>query len=206
MIEPTPDSVDILAVLEARIEDHETPRQVDRAELLRRFEAELASTSVVQALRRELSLVTQRVHASAVAAGEPPRLKRLQDVAAKLGMMAFIAKLPIVADEFMAIMRAAADLRRPWRDPDAPDPDRVVGVMDDKGNYIDFPTRPGPFTIGGPGCDVVVPGLVGVKANGEVLPNGRVRITEPGATPSQAERNDPCPCGSGRKFKRCCLN
>jgi hypothetical protein len=205
MIEPTPDSVDVLAVLEARIEDHETPRQVDRAELLRRFEAELAAPSVVQALRRELSLVTQQVHASAVAAGEPPRLKRLQDVAAKLGMMAFIAKLPIAA-EFMAIMRATADLRRPWRDPGAPDPDRVVGVMDDKGNYIDFPTRPGPFTIGGPGSDVVVPGLVGVKAHGEVLPNGQVRITDLDARPRKAERNDLCPCGSGRKFKRCCLN
>jgi hypothetical protein len=206
MIEPTPDSVDVLALLEARIEDHETPRQVDRAELLRRFEAELGTTSVVQALRRRLSLLTQRVHASAVADGEPPRLKRLQDVAAKLGMMAFIAKLPLVADEFMAIMRATADLRRPWRDPAAPDPDRVVGAMDDKGNYFDFPTRPGPFTIGGPGCDVVVPGLVGVKAHGEVLPTGQVRITDPDTRPRKAERNAPCPCGSGRKFKRCCLN
>jgi uncharacterized protein len=23
---------------------------------------------------------------------------------------------------------------------------------------------------------------------------------------AQVGRNDPCPCGSGRKFKRCCLN
>jgi uncharacterized protein YecA (UPF0149 family) len=24
-------------------------------------------------------------------------------------------------------------------------------------------------------------------------------------TPGKAGRNDPCPCGSGRKFKKCCL-
>jgi uncharacterized protein YecA (UPF0149 family) len=26
-----------------------------------------------------------------------------------------------------------------------------------------------------------------------------------GQARAQAGRNDPCPCGSGRKFKRCCL-
>jgi uncharacterized protein len=25
------------------------------------------------------------------------------------------------------------------------------------------------------------------------------------ATAPQAKRNDPCPCGSGRKYKKCCL-
>jgi hypothetical protein len=27
---------------------------------------------------------------------------------------------------------------------------------------------------------------------------------EPDPTPRLAGRNDPCPCGSGRKYKRCC--
>ncbi|MBF0383979.1 MAG: SEC-C domain-containing protein [Magnetococcales bacterium] len=25
-------------------------------------------------------------------------------------------------------------------------------------------------------------------------------------SPKKVGRNDPCPCGSGKKFKKCCLN
>ncbi|MGA2948731.1 MAG: SEC-C metal-binding domain-containing protein [Candidatus Sulfotelmatobacter sp.] len=28
--------------------------------------------------------------------------------------------------------------------------------------------------------------------------------SEPRRSASKVERNDPCPCGSGKKFKRCC--
>jgi uncharacterized protein YecA (UPF0149 family) len=28
---------------------------------------------------------------------------------------------------------------------------------------------------------------------------------EQSAAPVQAGRNDPCPCGSGKKYKKCCL-
>ena len=31
----------------------------------------------------------------------------------------------------------------------------------------------------------------------------KARRRPPGGTPKQG-RNDPCPCGSGRKYKRCC--
>jgi hypothetical protein len=30
--------------------------------------------------------------------------------------------------------------------------------------------------------------------------------SEPVRVTPQTGRNDPCPCGSGRKFKKCCLN
>ncbi len=29
---------------------------------------------------------------------------------------------------------------------------------------------------------------------------------EPDGSPNRAGRNDPCPCGSGKKFKKCCIN
>ena len=28
---------------------------------------------------------------------------------------------------------------------------------------------------------------------------------EPYVAPERVGRNDPCPCGSGKKFKKCCL-
>lgn len=31
-------------------------------------------------------------------------------------------------------------------------------------------------------------------------------VNMPSADGPKAGRNDPCPCGSGRKFKNCCLN
>jgi uncharacterized protein YecA (UPF0149 family) len=35
---------------------------------------------------------------------------------------------------------------------------------------------------------------------------GRFGLAEPAVNPFRAVgRNDPCPCGSGKKFKRCCL-
>jgi uncharacterized protein YecA (UPF0149 family) len=33
---------------------------------------------------------------------------------------------------------------------------------------------------------------------------GIVRAAEAKASVPQAGRNDPCPCGSGKKYKRCC--
>ncbi|MGJ3260609.1 MAG: UPF0149 family protein [Rhodospirillales bacterium] len=45
------------------------------------------------------------------------------------------------------------------------------------------------------------------------LHNARLDLESPSATPAPANesrrkvgRNDPCPCGSGKKFKKCCLN
>jgi len=32
------------------------------------------------------------------------------------------------------------------------------------------------------------------------------RLTVRGAANQKIGRNDPCPCGSGLKYKRCCLN
>ncbi|MGH7163747.1 MAG: SEC-C metal-binding domain-containing protein, partial [Planctomycetota bacterium] len=29
---------------------------------------------------------------------------------------------------------------------------------------------------------------------------------KPIRAPSRVGRNDPCPCGSGKKYKRCCMN
>jgi hypothetical protein len=34
------------------------------------------------------------------------------------------------------------------------------------------------------------------------LPSGS--STKPARTPTKVGRNDPCPCGSGKKFKKCC--
>src|SRR5262245_56678963 len=34
------------------------------------------------------------------------------------------------------------------------------------------------------------------------LPSGS--SIEPARTPTKVGRNDPCPCGSGKKFKKCC--
>jgi len=85
----------------------------------------------------------------------------------------------------------------------ASDPDRVVTLYDPStGECYDLPERPGPFTIGGPGADVCLPGLDGIAAIGEVQEDGSllVRYT------SSIGRNELCPCGSGRKFKRCCAN
>jgi len=35
----------------------------------------------------------------------------------------------------------------------------------------------------------------------QVIPNAR----QLGRRPPKIGRNDPCPCGSGKKFKKCCL-
>jgi hypothetical protein len=32
----------------------------------------------------------------------------------------------------------------------------------------------------------------------------RLDSTQPDPTPKRVGRNDPCPCGSGKKYKRCC--
>ncbi len=36
-----------------------------------------------------------------------------------------------------------------------------------------------------------------------LLPRNQKELTRSGHT--KVGRNDPCPCGSGKKFKRCCL-
>jgi uncharacterized protein YecA (UPF0149 family) len=33
---------------------------------------------------------------------------------------------------------------------------------------------------------------------------GEPPVRIPGPEPQRVGRNDPCPCGSGKKFKRCC--
>jgi len=38
----------------------------------------------------------------------------------------------------------------------------------------------------------------------EISPDKPTFITR--KTPQVTGRNEPCPCGSGRKFKKCCLN
>jgi preprotein translocase subunit SecA len=41
---------------------------------------------------------------------------------------------------------------------------------------------------------------------GVTLPRGgRERRSEPGRSGQKVGRNDPCPCGSGKKYKKCCL-
>ena len=44
------------------------------------------------------------------------------------------------------------------------------------------------------------------RENGEwVYVDGEVRVEEQAvASPGKTGRNDPCPCGSGSKFKKCC--
>jgi SEC-C motif len=55
--------------------------------------------------------------------------------------------------------------------------------------------------------DVLVRMLISMSAQGPKqvsmpLPSGS--STKPALTPTKAGRNDPCPCGSGKKFKKCC--
>jgi hypothetical protein len=35
-------------------------------------------------------------------------------------------------------------------------------------------------------------------------PEGETLVDEPVVVPAKVGRNDPCPCGSGKKFKKCC--
>ena len=43
------------------------------------------------------------------------------------------------------------------------------------------------------------------RENGEwVYVDGEVRLEQAVASPGKTGRNDPCPCGSGSKFKKCC--
>jgi preprotein translocase subunit SecA len=37
------------------------------------------------------------------------------------------------------------------------------------------------------------------------LPGAGERRAEPGRSGQKIGRNDPCPCGSGKKYKKCCL-
>ena len=41
-------------------------------------------------------------------------------------------------------------------------------------------------------------------AGGEPQQQGTQTVTKPVVKTSQVGRNDPCPCGSGKKYKKCC--
>ena len=50
-----------------------------------------------------------------------------------------------------------------------------------------------------------------IPINVEVLHKARLAQALPFSSPANQNtqkvgRNDPCPCGSGKKFKKCCLN
>jgi uncharacterized protein YecA (UPF0149 family) len=50
---------------------------------------------------------------------------------------------------------------------------------------------------------------VRVSSNGEIHRSDGLNAVEHGSPPTapqQITRNEPCPCGSGRKFKRCCMS
>ena len=44
------------------------------------------------------------------------------------------------------------------------------------------------------------------KENGKKLKPMDLDVTEPITVETKVGRNDPCPCGSGKKFKKCCNN
>lgn len=53
---------------------------------------------------------------------------------------------------------------------------------------------------------VFAAGTVGpVQGTPDVGPGKRSRMFYPEPPLYRAGRNEPCPCGSGRKFKKCCL-
>ena len=39
-----------------------------------------------------------------------------------------------------------------------------------------------------------------------INPNYDIDFNQPKRTEPKVGRNDPCPCGSGKKYKKCCLN
>lgn len=45
-----------------------------------------------------------------------------------------------------------------------------------------------------------------MDSNAMTMDHSFHRKTEPSKTAANAGRNDPCPCGSGKKFKKCCLH
>jgi uncharacterized protein YecA (UPF0149 family) len=55
--------------------------------------------------------------------------------------------------------------------------------------------------------DLVKEDLTGVKAvwPGEARSHGMAGIAEAIQDKGRVGRNEPCPCGSGKKFKVCCL-
>ena len=44
----------------------------------------------------------------------------------------------------------------------------------------------------------------GIRGSSDVPPHVRFGREEPTAFGRKVGRNEPCPCGSGRKYKRCC--
>ena len=41
---------------------------------------------------------------------------------------------------------------------------------------------------------------------GQAAPDVQAVVTPPLGAANTIGRNDPCPCGSGKKYKKCCLN
>jgi hypothetical protein len=199
-----PSPVDLLAALEARLAELMAHARAGHPDNLRDFQADIATPAVANSLQEELQRHTQQLQTHSVTPEGWARLQRIEDLAKTVALIAFRATLPI-GEAFTAILHQAHDARRTFRPNDIdPRRDRITAVMDAKAMLYRLPTRPGPFTIGGPGADVVISGLVGIHASGEVLPDGRMRVTN--LEGRHIGRNEPCPCGSGRKHKRCCLN
>ena len=65
-----------------------------------------------------------------------------------------------------------------------------------------FPRRDqGGFAIG----RVITKGLFFCKIPSQFIINGQLESRERIMT-EKAKRNDPCPCGSGKKYKNCCIH
>ena len=45
-----------------------------------------------------------------------------------------------------------------------------------------------------------------LASGGGKTPDGRTRAQQPVRVEKKVGRNDPCPCGSGKKYKKCCLH
>jgi hypothetical protein len=204
MTASTPSPVDLLVDLEARLAELTRPERAGHPDNIPDFQADIATPAVAHRLSEELCALVHRLQTDRASPDDWARLERVEGLATTVSMMAFMASLPI-GDAFSAILHDAQVARRRLRPNDIdPRRDRVTSLMDSKGNVVSLPTRPGAFTIGGPGADVVIEGLVGVRASGQILPDGRVAVTKLADRP--IGRNEPCPCRSGRKYKRCCLN
>lgn len=54
-------------------------------------------------------------------------------------------------------------------------------------------------------CAGACSGGVALKTDLGAGPGKRSRLRAPARPLYRAGRNEPCPCGSGKKFKRCCI-
>jgi hypothetical protein len=212
MVEPSTSTIDVLSILESQLAELRELYQSGRAAEAQALAAALVAPSVLRDLLGEAERATVRLQEAASSDLEPEvraRLRRLAKVAALIGGVACMVGAPTghpfscIAPDVDVVLSGAT-----WAPTTArADRDRVVAVLNQAtGELIDLPTRPGPFTMGGPGTDVVIRSAIGVAAIGEIQPNGSLRVTSVDEKRAEVGRNDLCPCGSGRKFKRCCLN